>query len=106
MFSTNRVKTACFILLVILVLLLVYASATNRKSGGVEGKYRGGNGDGNGNGDEDEYDTRFTAKEKWEIDERFIRAQAQKFKEQEDLRKALKASNNGPDDEDITKYLE
>ena len=42
MFSTNRVKTACFILLVILVLLLVYASATNRKSGGVEGKYHGG----------------------------------------------------------------
>ncbi len=27
MFSTNRVKTACFILLVILVLLLVYVSA-------------------------------------------------------------------------------
>ena len=42
MFSTNRVKTACFILLVILVLLLVYASATNRKSGGAEGKYHGG----------------------------------------------------------------
>ena len=48
MFSTIRVKAACFILLVILVLLLVYVSAFNRKSHIKVhrlhgGNYRGGN---------------------------------------------------------------